>query len=334
MSPSILDPSLDVVFKLLLTSGPDSHEVLIALLTAVLRPRKPFAKVTVRNPEIARELLDDRGVVLDIFAELEDGTRLDIEMQSERRPSFRRRALYYWARMFGSELERGDDYGQLRPAISVLFLGYRELAGARVHSTFRLLEVHDHERFTDEIELHVIELPKLALATSEEQRDEAKMLAWAKFFAAKSDEEMTEAAMSDSAVEKAHKVLQRVSSDPAARRLAEQRALALVTLKIDFDEIKREGEAIGRAEGEALGIAKGEALGIAKGEALGIAKGEALGIAKGEAIAHATARAAVLDLCEVLGIELTNEHREQLATLSLAELEALRLAIKRDRRWP
>ena len=318
MSPSILDPSLDVVFKLLLTSGPDSHEVLIALLTAVLRPRKPFAKVTVRNPEIARELLDDRGVVLDIFAELEDGTRLDIEMQSERRPSFRRRALYYWARMFGSELERGDDYGQLRPAISVLFLGYRELAGARVHSTFRLLEVHDHERFTDEIELHVIELPKLALATSEEQRDEAKMLAWAKFFAAKSDEEMTEAAMSDSAVEKAHKVLQRVSSDPAARRLAEQRALALVTLKIDFDEIKREGEAIGRAEGEALGIAKGEALGIAKGEA----------------IAHATARAAVLDLCEVLGIELTNEQRERLDALSLAELEALRLAIKRDRRWP
>jgi predicted transposase/invertase (TIGR01784 family) len=139
MTSGILDPSLDVVFKLLLTSGPDSHEVLVALLTAVLRPRKPFAKVTVRNPEIARELLDDRGVVLDIFAELEDGTRLDIEMQSERRPSFRRRALYYWARMFGSELERGDDYGQLRPAISVLFLGYRELSGARVHSTFRLL---------------------------------------------------------------------------------------------------------------------------------------------------------------------------------------------------
>ncbi len=132
--------------------------------------------------------------------------------------------------------------------------------------------------------------------------------------------------MSDSAVEKAHKVLQRVSSDPAARRLAEQRALALVTLKIDFDEIKREGEAIGRAEGEALGIAKGEALGIAKGEALGIAKGEA--------IAHATARTAVLDLCEVLGIELTNDQRERLDALSLAELEALRLAIKRDRRWP
>ncbi len=163
-----------------------------------------------------------------------------------------------------------------------------------------------HSRFTDEIELHVIELPKLALATSDEQRDEAKMLAWAKFFAAKSDEEMMEAAMTDSAVEKAHKVLQRVSSDPAARRLAEQRALALVTLKMDFDQIRREGEAVGRAEGEAVGRAEGEAVG----------------------------RAAVLDLCELLGVEVTVARREQLDAMSLAEIDALRLAIKRDRCWP
>jgi hypothetical protein len=44
MTSGILDPSLDVVFKLLLTSGPDSHEVLVALLTAVLRPRAPSNK--------------------------------------------------------------------------------------------------------------------------------------------------------------------------------------------------------------------------------------------------------------------------------------------------
>ncbi|MEI8257779.1 MAG: hypothetical protein WCJ30_19045 [Deltaproteobacteria bacterium] len=49
----MLDPTLDVVFKLLLTSGPDSHDVLVALLTAVLRPTVPFAKVEVRNPELA-----------------------------------------------------------------------------------------------------------------------------------------------------------------------------------------------------------------------------------------------------------------------------------------
>ena len=38
-------------FKLLLTSGPDGNEVLLALVAAVLRPKVPIAKVTVLNPE-------------------------------------------------------------------------------------------------------------------------------------------------------------------------------------------------------------------------------------------------------------------------------------------
>jgi hypothetical protein len=71
----LLDPTLDVVFKLLLTSRPESREVLEALLTAVLRPKKPFKRVTVRNPELVRDAPADRGAVLDIFAELADGTR-------------------------------------------------------------------------------------------------------------------------------------------------------------------------------------------------------------------------------------------------------------------
>jgi predicted transposase/invertase (TIGR01784 family) len=298
---STLDPSLDVVFKLLFTSRPESNELLIALLTAVLRPQKPFKNVVVRNPEIPREAIENHGTVLDIFAELEDGTRLDIEMQCDRRPSFRKRALYYWARMFGGDLARGSEYDGIRPAISVLFLGYRELRGDRVHSIFRLLEVHDHERFAEEMELHVIELGKLDRATSEERRDEAGLLAWTKFFAAKSDEEMKEASMKDAAVEKAHRVLEQVSADPVARRLAEQRLLAEVTWKMDLDAVREEG----RAEGEARGAEAG----------------------------RRAAQSAVLDLCEVLGVEPTVAQRESLTVMSLSDLDALRARIKRDRRW-
>jgi predicted transposase/invertase (TIGR01784 family) len=124
-----LDPTLDVVFKMLLTRGPESHELLVSLLTAVMRPRSPFAKVVVRNPELPAADLLDHGVVLDLSAQLEDGTLVDIEMQSDKRPAFRERALFYWARLYGSELERGADYHALRPVVSVLFLDYRELAG-------------------------------------------------------------------------------------------------------------------------------------------------------------------------------------------------------------
>jgi hypothetical protein len=45
-------------------------------------------------------------------------------------------------------------------------------------------------------------------------------------------------------------------------------------------------------------------------------------------------RAAIEDLCELLSIELTVERREWLATQNAAALDALRAALKRDRRWP
>ncbi len=294
------------MFKLLFTSRPESHALLVALLTAVLKPAKPFSRVIVRNPELVREAPDDRGAVLDIFAELSDGTRLDIEMQSDRRESFRQRALFYWARMFGAELDRGDGYGDLHPAISVLFLGYRELQGTRVHSTFHLLEVHDHERFSNAIELHIIELPKLARVSDQEQREDTRLLTWARFLAARSDEELQEVAMADPAVEKAHKLLQQMSQDPETRRIAERRAMELSAWKYDLEASRREGRAEGRAEGRVEGRVEGRA----------------------EAVRWIT------DLCELLQIDVDDARRARLEAMSGEELEELRLALKRARKWP
>jgi hypothetical protein len=42
---STLDPSLDVVLELLFTSRPESNELLITLLAAVLRPKEAFRKL-------------------------------------------------------------------------------------------------------------------------------------------------------------------------------------------------------------------------------------------------------------------------------------------------
>ena len=46
------------------------------------------------------------------------------------------------------------------------------------------------------------------------------------------------------------------------------------------------------------------------------------------------ARAAIVDVCEVLGIELSDQQRASLDAMDIAALEALRAQIKRERRWP
>lgn len=40
------------------------------------------------------------------------------------------------------------------------------------------------------------------------------------------------------------------------------------------------------------------------------------------------------DLCELIGIEMTDEHREVIAAANWSKLETLREGVKRERRWP
>jgi flagellar biosynthesis/type III secretory pathway protein FliH len=77
----------------------------------------------------------------------------------------------------------------------------------------------------------------------------------------------------------------------------------------------REGELRGREAGLREGEAKGKAEGLREGEARGL-------------------RAAVLDLGEAFGVELTGERRAQIEAMGVSELEALRRELKHTRCWP
>ena len=90
----LLDPKLDVVFKLLF-AAPQNRELLVSLLTAVLQPACPIASVDVLNPELPKDLPGDRGAVLDLLVKLSDGRLIDVEMQADRHDGLRSRALYY-----------------------------------------------------------------------------------------------------------------------------------------------------------------------------------------------------------------------------------------------
>ncbi len=79
----LLDPKNDYVFKRLFA---DSPELLAALINAVRWRLPPVVAVTVKNPQIDREELRGKYIVLDILAEDAAGHQFDVEMRDADRP--------------------------------------------------------------------------------------------------------------------------------------------------------------------------------------------------------------------------------------------------------
>jgi len=92
------------------------------------------------------------------------------------------------------------------------------------------------------------------------------VLKWGRFFRATTDEELEKLAMADPDMNAAKQALDRLSADPKAQQLAEDRELAIWNLKRTVKLAEQQAEARGKAEGEARGKVRGKAEG--KAEAL------------------------------------------------------------------
>ena len=149
----LLDPKIDIVFKVLLTRN---ERLLKSVIESVLGVS--VRSLRLLNPDIEKDLAAEKGAVLDVRVEHHDGTQVDLEMQGEVYPALRKRILYYWARCYASELQRGDEHGALRPAIAITWLRESLLNAPRFHSVVRACEIHDHEVFCRDFELHLLEL--------------------------------------------------------------------------------------------------------------------------------------------------------------------------------
>ena len=248
MSVKLLDPTIDIVFKLLLLRR---QELLRDMIEAVLNLPLPIQDMEVQNPEIPKDFPGDKSVVLDIRVRLHNGHQIDLEMQSTVPPGTRARFLYYWAKAYADSIAMGEDYTLLRPCISILWFKEPVLQGSRFHSIFHLSEDHSRETFTSEIEFHVLELPKLHLAATDRW---AKLDRWARFLRAQSAEEIDELAREDAIMTTAKDALQELSLDPVAQRLARERETAVLMHRHLVNSSLEQGRVEGRAEGLIVAI--------------------------------------------------------------------------------
>ncbi|MEX1369313.1 MAG: Rpn family recombination-promoting nuclease/putative transposase, partial [Nannocystaceae bacterium] len=221
------------------------------MLTGILE--RPILYATIINPTIPTGLPTDKEIAFDIRAELDDGSRADVEMQRRIPPALRPRLIYYGARDYADQLDRGDGYHFLEPTSVVAWLveplapklGVPKLG---FHSIFELRDRYTNARLSDHLAVHVLQLSALSRVAATGYA--AIVQRWARFFLA-DPLELATLASEDHIMSIAKQTLEELSRDPATRRLARDRDDAHKLYLMEQAYVRRESKAEGKAEGKA-----------------------------------------------------------------------------------
>jgi predicted transposase/invertase (TIGR01784 family) len=272
-----MSPKVDFAFRRLF-GDERNEELLISLLKSILKEN--ITHVQVKDPNLLPDFFDDKVGILDVRATTDAGYLIDIEIQLTDYAAMRERVLFYWSRLFTSQIVCGERYCDLNKTISIVILDYELIKCDGFHFCFHLIDPVHSITLTDVLEIHVLELTKLYHLKGQDKDD--LLISWMKFINARSLEELQMISDANPTIKKAYHALEVLSHNEEARRLYEAREIALLdeALKMQSAEEKgrEEGKAIGKEEGEALGLEKGEAIGLEKGKALGKEEGIMLGV--------------------------------------------------------
>ena len=130
-------------------------------------------KVVIQNPELIRETKEGKTGVLDIKAEINDNTVIDIEIQVENEYNMSERSTVYMGKLITNQLNKGDTYSKLKKSILINILkfnyfkrnSYHSIAHMKFEKTKEQKYVNmgyktEDEIATKDIEVHYIEIPK------------------------------------------------------------------------------------------------------------------------------------------------------------------------------
>ena len=148
-----------------------NESVLKDFLEALLKIEIKGIKIT--NPEIIPYEKGEKRGLLDIKAEINDGTMLDVEMQMKNERNTDERTTEYMGKMISEQLQVGEDYQNLKKSIVIFITNYNFLKRNSYHSVGKMKfdkTIEDEyvnmgydeedELASKYIEVHYIELPK------------------------------------------------------------------------------------------------------------------------------------------------------------------------------
>ena len=246
MEEFLMKPKIDFAFKEIMYDD----DALKGFIAAVMKldPKK-IKKVTILNTNLRKVHAEDKQGILDVNVLMNDDTEINIEIQLTELKVWPNRSLFYLSKKYVDQIKEGDSYSVLNKCVSISILDFVLFKGEpSFYSSFHITEDTRRFLYTDRMEFHVIELPKLPKELNE---GSDPLLLWAKFISSEKKEDFEMLAGMDAGISSAYKKLKIISQDDSKRQKYEARMKAIR----DYNQGMIEAREKGRTEG-AFDIAK------------------------------------------------------------------------------
>ena len=252
MADFLMKPKIDFAFKEIMANEKARTGFLSAMLK--LNP-EDIKETTLLNTNLQKTYEDDKLGILDVRVLMNDNTEIDIEVQLSELSVWAERSLFYLAKMYTEQIKPGESYNKFKKCVSISILDFKLFDDTEdFYSCFHITEDNRHTLYTDKMEFHVLELPKLP---TELKDDSDNILLWAKFINAERKEEFDMIADKNPYIESAYQTLQVISQDKQKRLEYEAREKAVR----DHNQFLFEARQKGMKEGIEIGEKRGEKRG-------------------------------------------------------------------------
>ncbi|MCL2088137.1 MAG: Rpn family recombination-promoting nuclease/putative transposase [Oscillospiraceae bacterium] len=269
MPKQFLSPRNDLIFKLLF-GDERSKEILTDFLKSVLLiPHEDYDTITILDPHLLPDYKDGKLGIIDVKLQTKSGKIINIEIQVEHIPQMRERVIFYDAKMVTEQIGASENYEKIKKVISIIITNHEFIEKSpKYHHRFTLYDADNKVEFTDTIEIHTLELPKIP-----SDSDGTPLWDWMKFLDAKNEEDLDMAAVANTQVNNAVIRLKELSADERTRMLYESR----IKMERDIYSITKGKE----DAAEKRGMERGMERGLHQGRNEGLQQGRNEGIQQG-----------------------------------------------------
>ena len=241
----------DYAFKKLFGTE-ENKDIMIEFLSLVTDLRKTdFDDVRIENTEQIPRFYNDKTGRLDIKIRLNDGRKIDVEMQNAYFNYYPKRSIFYCSKLIHEHFMNGFQYVQLKKCIAINVLNSPFKLTRKVHSIYQIRETEEQTLLDELLEIHFLDLTKL-------QKDNLTSLEkWLMFIKTDSKEERSMLAQENPVMTKANQVMDIFYLDEQERKRYEA-AWEYESDRLSMiNESEMKGLERGLAEGKSLGLAEG-----------------------------------------------------------------------------